>query len=209
LFPDGEKFRKDYPIRRVLLSRIANKLISKVSGVTLHDFGCTLKAYRREMIQDVRLYGEMHRFIPIYASWLGARVSEIPVNHHPRRYGHSKYGLERVFKVILDLIVVRFFQRYAQKPMYVFGGFGLISFMISGVSALWAVGLKVFGGLSFITTPLPLLFVMSFITGAMCILMGLLAEINIRTYYESQNKTTYMIDSTRNIKSQESKSCVG
>src|SRR4029079_3773750 len=120
------KDRKDDSIRRNLPSRLANRLISKVSGVNLHDYGCSLKAYRREMVKNVRLYGEMHRFIPIYANWNGARVTEIPVNHRRRIHGKSNYGLERIAKVLLDLLVVKFLYHYAQKPIYVFGGIGLI-----------------------------------------------------------------------------------
>jgi len=124
-FLAGARNRKDKKIRRTLVSRIANRIISCVSGVHLHDYGCTLKAYRRDVLRDVRLYGEMHRFIPIYAHWQGARVTELPVHHHPRRFGTSKYGLERVLKVVLDLVVVTFLHRYLAKPIYVFGGFGL------------------------------------------------------------------------------------
>ena len=115
------------PSGAILVSRIANRLISRVSGVQLHDYGCTLKAYRREVLQGMRLYGEMHRFVPIYASWMGAKVVEIPVRHHARRFGKSKYGLNRTFKVVLDLMVVKFFSRYLVKPIYVFGGFGIWS----------------------------------------------------------------------------------
>src|SRR5262249_33227836 len=125
------KDRRDARLRRTWISRIANKLISYISGVQLHDYGCTLKAYRAEMMGGMRLYGEMHRFIPIYASWMGARVAEIPVRHHPRQFGQSKYGLERVFKVILDLIVVRFLDQFFVKPIYLFGSFGLCSLLMA------------------------------------------------------------------------------
>ncbi|HEY4255631.1 MAG TPA: hypothetical protein VGM66_00265, partial [Candidatus Udaeobacter sp.] len=176
-----------------LPSSLANRLISAVSGIYLHDYGCTLKAYRRQALQGVQLYGEMHRFIPIYAYWNGARVTEIPVRHHARRHGVSHYSLIRIPKVLFDLLVVVFLHRFAQRPMYVFGGVGLISFGIGVIAGAAALYYKVFGHKSFITTPLPLLFVMAFITGAMCFLMGLLAELLVRTYYESQNKATYMI----------------
>jgi len=192
--------RKDHPLKRNLPSRIANWLISTISGVRLHDYGCSLKAYRREVIKGVKLYGEMHRFIPIYATWQGARVTEIPVSHHPRIHGKSKYGLERTFKVILDLIVVKFLAQYAQKPIYVFGAFGLFSLFVAFIAALAALYYKLLGGKSFIETPLPLIFVMAGITGIMCILMGLLAEIIMRTYYESQGKPVYLIDECRNLK---------
>ena len=193
------RHRHDHSLRRVLPSRIANWLISKVSGVHLHDYGCSLKAYRRDVIKGVRLYGEMHRFIPIYAHWLGAKVTEAPVRHHPRVAGKSAYGLERIFKVLLDLVVVTFLDRYAQKPMYVFGGFGLLNFLVSLGAGLWAIYLKFWAGISFIQTPLPLLVVMSAITGVMCILLGLVAEMVTRTWHESKDKLTYIVGETRNI----------
>jgi glycosyltransferase involved in cell wall biosynthesis len=191
--------RKDAAVRRNLPSRIANRLISSISGVHLHDYGCTLKAYRKEVVKGVRLYGEMHRFIPIYASWQGGRVTEVVVNHFPRIHGKSKYGLERVLKVLLDLIVVKFFATYANKPIYVFGGFGLVSIAVSLLSGLWALYLKFFENTSFISTPLPLLVVLAFITGVMSILMGLIAEIIMRTWYESQGKPVYLVRNTLNM----------
>jgi glycosyltransferase involved in cell wall biosynthesis len=193
------KIRKDDSLRRNFPSRMANLLISKVSGVRLHDYGCSLKAYRKEVVKGVKLYGEMHRFIPIYASWHGARVTEIPVNHNPRLHGKSNYGLERVFKVLLDLLVVKFLFRYAQKPIYVFGGVGLASLVLSGLLAVYAIYLKLFEGQSFIRTPIPLLVVFTAMTGIVCILMGLLAEILMRTWHESQNKTVYELRGTKNI----------
>lgn len=195
------KDRHDHSLTRVLPSRVANWLISKVSGVRLHDYGCSLKAYRRDVIKGVRLYGEMHRFIPIYAHWLGARVTEVPVRHHPRIAGKSAYGLERIFKVLFDLVVVKFLDRYAQKPMYVFGGFGLLNFLVSLAAGLWAVYLKFWDGVSFIQTPLPLLVVMSAITGVMCILLGLVAEMVTRNWHESRHKDTYIVGETRNLES--------
>ncbi|MEY2411491.1 MAG: hypothetical protein QOD84_97 [Acidobacteriaceae bacterium] len=193
------KERKDQALRRNLPSRLANRLISRVSGVRLHDYGCSLKAYRREVVKGVRLYGEMHRFIPIYASWHGARVTEIPVNHNPRMHGKSNYGLERIFKVLLDLLVVKFLFRYAQKPIYVFGGIGLASMALSSLLAAYAIYLKIFEGQSFIRTPVPLLVVFTAMTGIVCVLMGLLAEILMRTWHESQNKTVYEVRGTKNI----------
>ncbi len=193
------KERQDSALKRTIPSRIANFLISRLSGVRLHDYGCTLKAYRKEVIKGVKLYGEMHRFIPIYASWQGARVTEIPVTHHPRLHGTSKYGLERTVKVLLDLIVVKFLAQYAQKPIYVFGCVGLANILIAVLAAGASLYYKFFGDKSFISTPLPLLFVLTSITGVMCILMGLLAEIVIRTYYESQNKPVYLIAEQRNL----------
>jgi dolichol-phosphate mannosyltransferase len=187
------KNRKDAPLRRNLPSRIANWIISLVSRVRLHDYGCTLKAYRLDVLDGVRLYGEMHRLIPVYASWMGARVTEIPVRHHPRAHGASHYGLERVIKIILDLIVVKFMDRQFMKPIYVFGGFGMLCLAASFVATAWALYLKAADNVSLIQTPLPLLAVMTFVTGFMCILMGLLSEIMMRTYFESQGKTSYAV----------------
>ena len=193
------KDRHDSPIKRNLLSRLANRIISFISGVPLHDYGCSLKAYRKDVIKNIRLYGEMHRFIPIYASWFGARITEIPVTHHPRQNGQSKYGMERILKVIFDLMVVKFLSKYSEKPMYIFGAVGFVCLMISFLTGVWALYLKFFEGVAFISTPLPLLVVMTGITGFMCILMGLLAELIIRTYYESQGKHVYLVSETRNV----------
>lgn len=187
------KDRQDHAIKRNLPSRIANGLISRVSGVRLHDYGCSLKAYRREVLDGVKLYGEMHRFVPIYAAWNGARVTEIPVQHHPRLHGESKYGLERVIKVVLDLLVVKFLFRYANKPIYVFGGFGFLSILLGGLAGIWALALKLFEGTSLIQTPLPLLAVFLGAVGVLSILMGLLAEMQNRTYHESQGKAVYRV----------------
>jgi glycosyltransferase involved in cell wall biosynthesis len=191
--------RHDAALRRNLPSKVANWLISTLSGVHLHDYGCTLKAYRRSALRDVRLYGEMHRFIPIYAAWNGGRVTEVPVTHHPRLHGKSNYGLERLVKVILDLMVLGFLYRFLQKPMYLFGSVGLFSFLISGGAGVAALYFKFLGNKTFIETPLPTLFAITFITGCMCFLMGLLAELITRTYHESQDKMTYLIARTRNI----------
>lgn len=193
------KERQDAAITRNFVSRIANKVISRISGVRLHDYGCSLKVYRKDVLKDVKLYGEMHRFIPIYASWFGAKVAEIPVRHHPRIHGESKYGLERVGKVILDLLVVKYFSKYLSKPIYVFGGFGFLSLLISVLSLGYAFMLKFFENISFIQTPLPLLSVMTFVTGVMSILMGFLAEMIVRTYYESQGKDIYLVRNTINL----------
>lgn len=185
--------RLDAAIRRVLVSRVANAFISFVSGVKLRDIGCTLKAYRRNVVEDVRLYGEMHRFIPIYAAWMGARVIEMPVQHHPRRFGRSKYGLGRVAKVLLDLVVMKFLEHYFAKPIYIFGGFGLLSLCLSLLAGLYMLYLKFAEGVSMILTPLPLLAALTFLAGIMSVLMGLLAEILIRTYFESQQRATYIV----------------
>jgi glycosyltransferase involved in cell wall biosynthesis len=191
--------RKDHALRRNLPSRIANFLISRISGVHLHDYGCSLKAYRKDVLKGVKLYGEMHRFIPIYASWEGGRVAEVPVSHHPRKHGESHYGMDRVLKVVLDLIVVQFLARYANRPIYVFGSFGIAAIVLAFLAGVWALYLKFFQATTFIQTPLPLLVVMLFVTGGMSILMGLLAEIIMRTYYESQGKTVYVVKSTSNL----------
>ena len=190
------KERKDPFFTRRLPSIIANKMISLISGVRLHDYGCTLKAYKRDILKNIRLYGEMHRFIPIYAQWIGARVAEIPVNHFPRRSGSSNYGLSRIFKVILDLMVVKFLLSYSQKPIYVFGGMGFFMILGAFLSGGYAIYLKIFKGVSFILTPLPLLCVLLLMLGFLSILMGFLAEILTRTYYESQKKPTYQIKET-------------
>jgi glycosyltransferase involved in cell wall biosynthesis len=190
------KDRKDPFLTRRLPSIIANKIISWIGGVHLHDYGCTLKAYRRDILKNIRLYGEMHRFIPIYAQWIGARVSEIPVRHFVRGSGSSKYGMSRVFKVILDLMVVKFLLSYSQKPIYVFGGLGLLMILGGFFSGGFAIYLKLFKEVSFILTPLPLLCVLLLMLGFLSILMGFLAEIMTRTYYESQGKPTYQIKET-------------
>ncbi len=193
------KDRQDNALQRNLPSIMANRLISFVSGVELHDFGCSLKAYRADVIKSVRLYGEMHRFLPIYAYWHGARITEVTVNHFARQSGQSNYGLERVLKVLADLVVVKFLDSYAEKPMYVFGAVGLVSFFVSFIAGLSAIYLKFFANKSFIETPLPLLCVMSALTGVMCFLMGLLAEMIMRTFYESQAKNVYAVRLTRNV----------
>ena len=191
--------RQDKEFTRKLPSRIANWLISKVSGVHLHDYGCALKAYKREVVEQVRLYGEMHRFIPIYTVWQGGKIAEVPVNHRARVHGESKYGLNRIFKVLLDLFLVMFMERYMTKPIYIFGGFGFLSLALSGLCALWAIWLKIFDGTSFILTPLPTLVGTFFTTGVLCILMGLLAELLMRTYFEAQDKKIYQVKTHNNF----------
>ena len=188
-------WRKDRQdnLKRRLPSVIANKIISWISGVHLHDYGCSLKAYRRDVLADVRLYGEMHRFVPIYASWQGARVTELPVTHHARVHGKSKYGLERTVKVVLDLVVVKFLANYSTKPIYVFGGFGLFALFMSLATFVLMMYYKLAGLKDFVQTPLPLVVVMFLLVGCLSILLGLVAELSIRTYYESQGKRTYAI----------------
>ncbi|MCA1634807.1 MAG: glycosyltransferase family 2 protein [Acidobacteria bacterium] len=186
------KERQDKMVTRKIPSAMANWIISGIGGVKLHDYGCSLKAYRREFLKDVRLYGEMHRFIPIYASWVGARVTEIPVQHHARTMGQSKYGLSRTFKVMLDLMTIKFMASYHTKPIYVFGMFGFSSFLISAIAFAWAV-LRKLGGESFIRNPLLVIAIVMFAVGVQFILMGLLAEMLVRTYHESQAKTVYTV----------------
>jgi glycosyltransferase involved in cell wall biosynthesis len=203
------KDRHDALLARKVPSWIANRLVARISGVFLHDFGCTLKAYRRRVLEGVRLYGEMHRFIPIFASWQGARVTELVVNHRPRTAGRTKYGLGRTFHVVLDLILIRFLQRYAQRPLHFFGQFGLWAFglgMLSFVAMLyfkavfpwpylwWAHDLP---HKDFVETPLPALTVMFFLAGGMSILLGIQSEVIMRTYYETQHKTTYLLGEIR------------
>jgi glycosyltransferase involved in cell wall biosynthesis len=189
------KNRRDEAIRRRLPSAIANRLISAISGVRLHDYGCTLKAYRRSVVQDIRLYGEMHRFIPIYAKWQGARVTELVVNHRARRFGGSKYGLSRIPKVILDLLVVQFLFNYLTKPIYVFGGFAVFAFAGAFGAFGWALYYKLAHLKDFVSTPLPLLAALLGLTGLLSFLMGLLAEICVRTYFESQGRRPYVVQS--------------
>jgi glycosyltransferase involved in cell wall biosynthesis len=187
------KERQDAAIRRNFVSRIANILISRISGVRLHDYGCTLKAYRKEVLGGMRLYGEMHRFVPIYASWMGAKVVELPVRHNARRFGQSKYGLNRTFKVVLDLLVVKFFSRYLVKPIYVFGGFGIWSILGGIITISYALFLKYFESTSLIQTPLPVLAAILILIGVISILMGFLAEVLVRTYFESQGIRAYKV----------------
>jgi glycosyltransferase involved in cell wall biosynthesis len=193
------KDRQDAALTRNIPSMLANRLISWISGVHLHDYGCSLKAYRREVLADVRLYGEMHRFIPIYASWVGARVTEIPVTHHARTAGVSKYGLNRIFKVILDLMVVKFLSSYATKPIYVFGGAGMVAFAAAMLAGAAAIFLKLTHQGDFVQTPLPLLTVTLFMVSVQLVLLGLIAEMLTRTYHESQGKATYTVRQTLNV----------
>ena len=185
--------RRDVLITRKIPSWIANGIISAVSGVRLHDYGCTLKAYRRFVLQGVHLYGEMHRFIPIYAAQRGARVTEVEVDHHPRQHGETKYGLRRIPNVVLDLMLAQMLWKYGTKPMHLFGKFGLLSMGLSGLFFMAMVWYKFWGGKDFVATPLPHLTVMSFLVGCLSLLMGLLAEMTMRTYYESSQTATYVV----------------
>jgi glycosyltransferase involved in cell wall biosynthesis len=184
--------RQDRFSRRIP-SQIANRLISWSTGVKLHDYGCTLKAYRREVLEGFHLYGEMHRFIPAYAGYVGAKIVEVPVRHHARRFGKAKYGLERTLKVILDLFTVKFLTGYSNKPIYLFGGTGLALIALSCVDLAVLVIRRLVLDEHMIRSPLLLMGVMLFTLGFQSILLGLLAELTVRTYYESQAKPTYSI----------------
>jgi glycosyltransferase involved in cell wall biosynthesis len=180
-------------LTRKLPSVLANKLISYISGVNLHDYGCTLKAYRSEVLKDIFLYGQMHRFIPVYCTWQGGKVAEVIVRYHPRKFGKSNYGLFRIYKVVLDLIMVKFLDKYMQRPIHFFGGVGIISFGLSGFAGLFSLHLKFIGYATIIQTPLPTISAVFLIVGIQMILMGVMAEILMRTYFESQKKMPFSI----------------
>jgi glycosyltransferase involved in cell wall biosynthesis len=191
--------RQDTFITRTLPSRMANGLISRVTGVELHDYGCTLKAYRREVLTGFRLYGEMHRFIPVFAHAVGAKIIEVPVRHHSRQFGEAKYGLERTFKVLLDLFTVKFLLSYSSKPIYLFGGTGIVIITLSTALLVYLFIRRVFFQISVFGSPLFQLSAMFFILGFQSILMGLIAELQVRTYHESQHKPTYTLRETINL----------
>jgi glycosyltransferase involved in cell wall biosynthesis len=185
--------RKDPFISRRLPSMIANWLISQVTGVRLHDYGCSLKAYRREVVMGVQLYGELHRFIPALASWMGVSVSEIPVQHHARRFGTSKYGISRTIRVLLDLITVRFLLSYSTRPIQIFGGLGLVSVGVGGALGAYLTFVKLVLGQDIGSRPLLQLAVLLILAGVQLISMGLLGELVVRTYYEAQGKPIYAV----------------
>lgn len=195
--------RQDQFLTRTLPSRTANWLISTVTGVKLHDYGCTLKAYRHEVLANFRLYGEMHRFIPAYASSAGAKIIEVPVQHHPRRFGKTKYGLSRTTKVVLDLFTVKFLMSYANKPIYLFGGTGIFLFIISLLSMLFLLIRRFTIGTSVFSSPIFILSILLFILGFQSILLGLIAELLMRTYHESTHKPTYTVRKATNIPSKQ------
>ena len=185
--------RKDNAFTRNLPSAMANGLISWVTGVHLHDYGCTLKAYRRDALEGFRLYGEMHRFIPVFAHSIGARIAEMEVRHHPRRFGKAKYGLERTIKVLLDLFTVKFLLSYSSKPIRLFGGAGLVTILGGALLLLYLFIRRTLEGISVLGSPLFQLAVMFLIMGSQAIFMGLIAELLARTYHESQSKPTYTV----------------
>lgn len=193
------KNRKDRTLSRKLPSKVANWLISRMTGVYLHDYGCSLKAYRAEYVDMFHLYGEMHRFIPAYASMVGAKVVEMPVNHRARTRGVSKYGLTRIFKVVMDLMTVNFLLRYATKPSYLFGGTGALLCIGGVLSATEVVIEKLWIGTFAHNNPFLLLAVFLFSLGVQLLLMGLLAEVIVRTYHESQHKPIYIVKRTLNV----------
>jgi len=185
--------RQDAFVTRRLPSVVANWLISQVTGVHLHDYGCSLKAYRREVVKGVQLYGELHRFIPALSSWMGVSVTEIPVRHHARRFGKSKYGISRTIRVLLDLLTVRFLLSYSTRPIQIFGGLGLLSFLVGTALGVYLTFVKLALGQDIGSRPLLLLAVLLMLVGVQLITMGLLGELVVRTYYESQGKRIYVV----------------
>lgn len=194
------KNRKDDALTRNFPSMLANMLISRVTGVELHDYGCTLKAYRRPVLEGFRLYGEMHRFIPVFANSVGARITEVVVNHNPRRFGKTKYGLERTVKVVLDLFTVKFLVSFSSKPIYLFGGTGLGLMVISAIIMIYLFIRRIFFLVGVTGSPLFQTSTMFFILGFQSMLMGLIAELLVRTYHESQRKPTYTVRTKINLK---------
>ncbi|MCP9928553.1 glycosyltransferase family 2 protein [Cyanobium sp. CH-040] len=188
--------RQDASLSRLLPSRVANRLIGKVTDLRLHDYGCSLKAYRREVIEDLNLYGELHRFLPALAAIEGARITEVQVNHHARRFGRSKYGIDRTFRVLMDLLTVWFMKRFLTRPMHVFGLGGLVAMGAGLLISLWLVGEKLLLGVDLGDRPLLLVALISFLAGVQLFCFGLLAELQMRTYHESQGRPIYRIRDT-------------
>ncbi len=188
--------RQDAAVSRLLPSRLANRLIARVTGVRLHDYGCSLKAYRREVVDDLNLYGELHRFLPALAFIEGARISEVKVRHHPRRHGRSNYGIDRTLRVLMDLLTVWFMKRFLTRPMHVFGLGGLVAMTAGLVMGLWLVGEKLLLGADIGDRPLLLATVLSLLAGVQLFCFGLLAELQMRTYHESQGRPIYRVRTT-------------
>jgi glycosyltransferase involved in cell wall biosynthesis len=188
--------RQDAAVSRLLPSRLANRLIARVTGVKLHDYGCSLKAYRREVVDDLNLYGELHRFLPVLAAIEGARIGEVKVRHHPRRHGSSNYGIDRTLRVLMDLLTVWFMKRFLTRPMHVFGLGGLLAMVTGLLLGLWLVGQKVLLGTDIGGRPLLLAAVLSLLAGVQLFCFGLLAELQMRTYHESQGRPIYRIRGT-------------
>jgi glycosyltransferase involved in cell wall biosynthesis len=185
--------RRDPFLTRRLPSMLANSLISKVTGVSLHDYGCSLKAYRREVVKGIRLYGELHRFIPAIASWMGVTVAEVPVNHHARKFGKSKYGISRTVRVMLDLLTVRFLLSYSTRPLQIFGSLGLLAFALGTLLGFYLSAVKLIGGQNIGERPLLMLAILLVMVGVQLVTMGLLGELTVRTYHETQNKPIYVV----------------
>jgi glycosyltransferase involved in cell wall biosynthesis len=193
------KDRQDALVNRKLPSRIANWIISRVTQFPVNDLGCTLKVMRREIAQELQLYGEMHRFIPILAHWQGARCAEVVTRHHARRFGETKYGIWRTFRVVLDLITVKYMIRYSLSPMKLFGAIGLLSVSAGMFSGLGTLGMKLFGGMDMTGNPLLLFTAMAIMLGVQFFVLGLLGEVSARIYYECQDKKPYTVRATRNF----------
>jgi len=184
--------RQDARLSRLVPSLLANRLIARVTGVALNDYGCSLKAYRREVVEDMNLYGELHRFLPALAFIEGARIAEVRVQHHRRRFGRSHYGIDRTFRVLMDLLTVWFMKRFLTRPMHVFGFGGLLAMAVGGLIVLWLIGEKLLGA-DIGGRPLLLMGVLSLLTGVQLFCFGLLAELQMRTYHESQNRPIYRV----------------
>ena len=189
--------RKDAFFTRRLPSMIANRIISSATGVALHDYGCSLKVFRAEVVKSLKLYGEMHRFLPAIASEQGVSIKEMPVGHRPRRHGHSKYGIGRTVRVILDLLTVKFLLSYSTRPLQIFGLIGLTMAFLGGVISAWLAFQRLIGAESLANRPILFLGILLIITGVQLVTLGLLAEMQARTYHESQNKPTYAIREIR------------
>jgi len=188
--------RKDKAATRRFPSMVANKIISKLTGVYLHDYGCTLKAYKREVIKNIELYGEMHRYIPAIASWMGVKIAEIPVRHHSRKYGRSKYGVSRTIKVILDIITLKFLLSYSQRPIQVFGLLGLFTSVAGLIVTLYLIIMRFFFSQPLGDRPLFILSIFMIFVGIQLLTMGLLAEVLMRIHHEVRDRTTYVIKET-------------
>jgi glycosyltransferase involved in cell wall biosynthesis len=185
--------RKDHVLSRIVPSKMANWLIAKALKLPLHDFGCTLKAYKKSVVKNMRLYGEMHRFIPAIAGWEGATITEVPVNHRPRKHGKTKYGLNRTIRVFLDLLLMSFLSEYSTKPIRFFGGLGVMTGLLGFFSFLLVVYMKIFNNMNMTGNPLLILCVLFLLVSTQLFSLGFIGELNIRTYYESQDKKTYHI----------------
>jgi len=185
--------RQDKAVSRKLPSKIANWLIAKLTGVRIHDYGCTLKAYSRDVVKNIELYGEMHRYIPAVASWMGISVAEVPVHHHSRKFGKSKYGISRTIRVILDIIILKYLLSYSQKPIQIFGLIGLFTGSVGGIITLYLIIMRLFFNEALSSRPLFTLSIFMIFIGVQLITMGILGELLMRTYHEASGKPTYAI----------------